>query len=366
MFVPTLLLKKLYTLGSLQNAAPGVQFAVKNRLSDAELIGVRRIAIDGVTVRPEEVTLLLADGRSLAPGEISPESPLAFPLRASLTIQTHEPPLAPGKHEIEIGFDTKPFGKLQFCVDDAIAERVPEGLRIPRDERDDYGEAIIGQRRALLEQVSGVALPHVGRFSFDAHLAQGNCENFIGVAQVPLGLAGPILINGEHAQGEFLVPMATSEGTLIASHNRGSKILNLSGGVKTTVVADAMQRAPVFVFEDARRGREFVDWVQAHLDEIRDQAEATSRIARLLYIDPYVANKFVYLRFNYTTGDGAGQKLSGGRPLRPAAGSSITSRASPTFTSNRTSRPTRRRRRLISCGRAASGSLQRRRSRATC
>jgi hydroxymethylglutaryl-CoA reductase (NADPH) len=131
------------------------------------------------------------------------------------------------------------------------------------------------------------------------------------VAQVPLGFAGPLTIKGEHAQGEFIIPMATAEGTLVASYNRGMKILNLSGGVEVTVIGDAMQRAPVFVFDDARAARDFVRWVQDHMDQIRDQAEATSSVAKLSYIDPYLAGKFAFLRFNFTTGDAAGQNMVG-------------------------------------------------------
>jgi hydroxymethylglutaryl-CoA reductase (NADPH) len=84
-------------------------------------------------------------------------------------------------------------------------------------------------------------------------MLKGNIENFTGVAQIPLGFAGPLTINGEHAQGEFIVPMATTEGTLVASYNRGMKVLNLSGGVKCTVIGDSMQRAPVFVFDSAAK-----------------------------------------------------------------------------------------------------------------
>ncbi len=105
--------------------------------------------------------------------------------------------------------------------------------------------------------------------------------------------------------------MATTEGTLVASYNRGIKVLNLSGGVKTTVVADAMQRAPVFVFEDAREGRKFVSWVLDNFAKIKEEAEATSSVAKLKDIDAYTSNKFVYLRFNYTTGDAAGQNMVG-------------------------------------------------------
>jgi hydroxymethylglutaryl-CoA reductase (NADPH) len=126
-----------------------------------------------------------------------------------------------------------------------------------------------------------------------------------------LGFAGPLRVNGEHAQGDFLIPLATSEGTLVASYNRGIKLLNLCGGVKCSIVGDAMQRAPVFVFEDARGGREFAKWVQANMDQIRDEAEATSSIAKLQYIDSYLASKFVYLRFNFSTGDAAGQNMVG-------------------------------------------------------
>jgi hydroxymethylglutaryl-CoA reductase (NADPH) len=88
-------------------------------------------------------------------------------------------------------------------------------------------------------------------------------------------------------------------------------VLTLAGGVRTTVVADAMQRAPAFVFQDARAARDFVRWIGANLPEIRREAEATSSVARLIEIDPYVASRFVYLRFNFTTGDAAGQNMVG-------------------------------------------------------
>lgn len=311
MIIPSMLLKKLYTLGSLKNADEGVQFSVKNRLSDAELIGLRNIAINGAPVALDRVSLVLSDGRTLSPDQISASNPIAFPLRATVTIQTPLPALPLGKHEIEIAFETKPFGKLQFKVEDAISEKEPEHLRIPRDANDDYSDDIIHQRQAMIEQISGVKLNHLWKYSFDPHVTKGNCEHFTGVAQVPLGLAGPMRINGEQAQGDFLIPLATSEGTLVASYNRGIKIMNLSGGVKATVVGDAMQRAPVFVFADARAGRDFVKWVQENFDKIKEEAEATSHVAKLDYIDPYLSNKFAYLRFNYTTGDAAGQNMVG-------------------------------------------------------
>jgi hydroxymethylglutaryl-CoA reductase (NADPH) len=311
MKIPSLLLKKLYTLRSLKNTGAGAQFAMKNRLGDAELVGVRGIAIDGKTVALDRVRLDLADGRALAPSEVTAAHPIPFPLSSIVTVQTGEPELTAGKHAIDLAFEARPFGALEFTVEDSISDDGTPALRIPRDETDDYDATIIHRRQALIEQVSGVKPRHIYQYSFDPHSAKGNCENFTGVAQVPIGFAGPLEIHGEYADGDVLIPLATSEGTLVASYNRGMKILKMCGGVQATVLADVMQRAPVFVFRDARACRDFIRWVDENLALIREQAEATSSVAKLQYIDPYVANKFVYLRFNFTTGDAAGQNMVG-------------------------------------------------------
>ena len=258
----------------------------------------------------DHVTLDLGDGVLLTPAEIV-DSPLEFPLRQELDIIAHTAPLPLGKHKIELHFDTKPFGKLKLKVDGAISEKKPQRTKIPRSRTDDYGEEIIRERQEFVEEFTGTEFEHVPHYSFDPHALQGNIENFSGVAQIPLGFAGPITIHGEHAEGDFIVPLATTEGTLVASYSRGMKILNLSGGVTVSVVADAMQRAPVFVFDNAREAREFVAWIDMNLDDIRDQAEATSSVAKLGYIDSYLASKFAYLRFNFTTGDAAGQNMVG-------------------------------------------------------
>jgi len=309
--IPKIFLKKLYTQGSLANAGGSVRFALKNRLKDAEVTGFGSLAIDGQRVPPEGVRLVLGDGRMVIPSEVSGTHPLPFPLRSVVTVRTGVPELPAGKHELEIAFETRPFGKIQFKVEDAIGEPRKAALRIPRDEADDYNAEIIRRRQAFVEQARGVKLRHLTHYSFDPHTCRGNCENLTGVAQVPVGFAGPLLVNGEHAQGEFLIPLATTEGTLVASYNRGVKALTACGGVKVTVSADAMQRAPVFVLADARAARDFVAWVEAHVPEIRHEAEATSSIAKLHHIEPYLAAKFAYLRFSFTTGDAAGQNMVG-------------------------------------------------------
>jgi hydroxymethylglutaryl-CoA reductase (NADPH) len=311
MLIPSLLLKKLYTLGSLKNTSDGVAFSIKNRLSDAELLALRNIAIDGQDIPMNAITLSMADGRSLRPENISPSEPLTFSLRTVVDIRAAIPALPDGKHTLQIGFDSRPFGKLQFSVEDATSEVEQEQVRIPRDANDDYSEAIIKERQAFVEQYSGKKLEHITQYSFDAHQAKGNIEHFTGVAQVPIGFAGPIKINGENAKGEFIIPLATAEGTLVASYNRGIKVMNMCGGVKCTVTDDAMQRAPVFAFDDARGARDFVQWICDNFDKIKEEAEATSKVAKLKYIDPFLSNKFAYLRFNFYTGDAAGQNMVG-------------------------------------------------------
>jgi|TARA_B110000902_G_scaffold11132_1_gene13377 hydroxymethylglutaryl-CoA reductase (NADPH) len=183
--------------------------------------------------------------------------------------------------------------------------------RIPRDNDNDYSEVMAQTRRDFTAQKTAAKLDHIGHYSIDPATTAGNIENFIGVAQVPLGLIGPLLVNGEHAQGEFYVPMATSEGTLIASYNRGARLLRESGGVKVTVVDDAMQRAPVFIFNDAREAREFGVWVEQNFEEIAAQAETTTSSGKLRNIEQYAAARMRYLRFNFTTGDAAGQNMVG-------------------------------------------------------
>ena len=187
----------------------------------------------------------------------------------------------------------------------------PERARIPRDSAQDYSDDMAQKRRAFIKEQTGTELSHVGKYSLDPALLPGNIENFTGVAQVPIGIAGPLRINGEHAQGDFFIPLATTEGTLVASYNRGMRLLGECGGVKTTVVKVAMQRAPVFLFEDAREARDFGLWVQESFARIAEAAQATTSIGKLHEIQQFAAGPNLYLRLNYTTGDAAGQNMTG-------------------------------------------------------
>jgi hydroxymethylglutaryl-CoA reductase (NADPH) len=181
---------------------------------------------------------------------------------------------------------------------------------IPRCREDDYSGDIMEQRQAFIEARTGTRLQHTKHYSFDPASMSGNIENLFGVAQIPIGLAGPLKIDGEHARGEFYVPMATLEGTMLASYNRGMKLIGECGGVTTTVCGEAMQRAPVFVFRSAREARDFGHWLTDNFPAIKQRAEQTTSFGKLTDIDHYLAHNFVWTRFNYTTGDAAGQNMT--------------------------------------------------------
>jgi hydroxymethylglutaryl-CoA reductase (NADPH) len=310
-FFPKKVLNKLYNHTSLKNADGGVRFSVKNRLSPSVLLEVTCMAIDGRKIPKEDVSISCNQDASIPLDQVNPDKPIDFPLAALLTFHLDIEPLPEGQHDIQVVFNTQPFGQLKLEVSDALntGKRAPGTL--PRDAEDDAGEEIIRSRQAFIKKHTGTDLEHMSQYSFDPHLTRGNIEHFTGVAQVPIGFAGPLLVNGQHAKGDFYVPLATSEGTLVASYNRGMKVLHQSGGVKCAVVGDNMQRAPVFIFEDAATARQFADWLVANMEEIKAVAEATDPFINMKYIDYYLSNKFAYLRFNYKTGDAAGMNMVG-------------------------------------------------------
>lgn len=302
------LLGHLYTVGSLRNLDDGFCFEVKNRVFDARLVAIDHLVVDDETVDLGRVTLRF-DDQELAATGLGDGMP--FPLRAVVGVQVTGTPLDDGDHEIHVEFRSEPFGALELTVHDTVATPRARHDGIPRDRDDDYAPEIIAARQRYLSEFTGTTLEHITKYSFDPHLTKGNIESFVGVAQVPIGLAGPLHIRGEHAQGEFLIPLATTEGTLVASYNRGMKVINESGGAICTVVEDCMQRAPVFIFEDARGARDFKQWIDDHFEQIAAAAEATTSVGKLLYIDTFLASKFAFLRFNFSTGDAAGQNMVG-------------------------------------------------------
>lgn len=278
---------------------------------DATLSGVESVRINDQVIALEEIIIEDSGAEPYSPSSISEGNPIPFPLRKSLKVQVLTAVERQERYQFEIVFKAKPFGKLRLKFIDAPSQEEADTRhsKIPRQEENNYTQAIIEKRLRFAEEHSKTKLHHLRAYSFAAESVKGNCENFIGSAQIPIGLAGPVKINGEFAQGEFLVPLATTEGTLVASYNRGIKILNLCGGVTTTVAEDVMQRAPVFCFDSARSALLFKDWVEDHFVDIQSRAGASSNYAKLVRLESYLSNNFAFLRFNFRTGDAAGQNM---------------------------------------------------------
>lgn len=183
--------------------------------------------------------------------------------------------------------------------------------RIPYDATEDqYDLQSIERRRRWLESVSGFRLEHLQNISFSPRLLAGNIENFIGCAQVPIGLAGPVLVKGHYTDRMIPLPIATTEGALVSSLSRGSHICNMAGGIKTAVIRQTMVRAPVFRFPNLDGALNFVHWVRTNSRHITKIAESNSSVAKLEKLEPFVFGQAVHLRFYYETGDAAGQNMT--------------------------------------------------------
>ncbi|MFK8161068.1 MAG: hydroxymethylglutaryl-CoA reductase [Lewinella sp.] len=138
---------------------------------------------------------------------------------------------------------------------------------------------------------------------------RGNIENFIGMAQVPVGLAGPMLLQGTHARGKFKIPLATTEGALVASYSRGMKAITLSGGAKAEVLDEGVQRAPYFKFEDLASASRFAAWVLANTEAFCQITSKASKYAAFKQVKPIIEGNSVTLVFEFSTGDAAGQNM---------------------------------------------------------
>jgi hydroxymethylglutaryl-CoA reductase (NADPH) len=138
---------------------------------------------------------------------------------------------------------------------------------------------------------------------------QRNVENFIGTVKVPVGLAGPLRVNGLFAQGDYYVPLATTEAALVASYSRGCQLLSEAGGCTAVLLNEGVSRAPGFAFRNFQEAGTFIVWATSQLEEFRRRAEATTRHGKLTDMRVTVEGNHVYLHFEYTTGDASGQNM---------------------------------------------------------
>ncbi|WII07428.1 hydroxymethylglutaryl-CoA reductase (NADPH) [Methanomassiliicoccales archaeon LGM-RCC1] len=165
-------------------------------------------------------------------------------------------------------------------------------------------------RRKAAEEFTGTKLDSISRYGFEPELASKNIENMIGTVQIPLGYAGPVAIHGEYADGEYLIPLATTEGALVASISRGMSVINQSGGIRTAVLADAMTRAPVLKVNGIKHSKEVIAWIDSHKKEIDEAVEGTTSHGKLIDIEPFPNGNSLYLRFSFSTGDAMGMNMA--------------------------------------------------------
>lgn len=138
---------------------------------------------------------------------------------------------------------------------------------------------------------------------------QRNIENFIGTIKMPVGIAGPLRVNGLFAQGDYYIPLATTEAALVASYNRGTQLITQAGGCSAMLLSEGVSRAPGFAFGDVREAGLFVTWTLANIEKLRASAESTTRYGKLVDLRVTVEGNHVYLILEYTTGDAAGQNM---------------------------------------------------------
>ncbi len=180
--------------------------------------------------------------------------------------------------------------------------------RIPRDHR--ISEEMVNKRWTLFPDDAGAReqlldpLTEAGMGVY-----QRNIENFVGTVKVPVGIAGPLRVNGLFAQGDYYVPLATTEAALVASYSRGAQLMTRAGGCTTLLLSEAVTRSPGFAFSNLREVGAFVAWVLPQLDQLKTEAAKTTRHGKLIDMQVTVEGNHVYLRFDFHTGDAAGQNM---------------------------------------------------------
>ena len=179
---------------------------------------------------------------------------------------------------------------------------IPRGFRISREGVRRCWE-ILGLRTESREALADPqTMGQIERY-------KGNIENLIGTVKVPVGLAGPLRVNGLFAQGDYYFPLATTEAALVASYNRGAQLITEAGGCTAMLLNEGISRAPGFAFQDLQESGQFVVWATSQFEEFRRRAERTTRHGKLLDMGVTVEGNRVYLNFEFTTGDASGQNM---------------------------------------------------------
>ena len=198
-------------------------------------------------------------------------------------------------------------------IDDVDSYGLP---RIPF--RGYYDVKRCDERRHWVEKFTSTNLRHVGEWwadegkedSCSTTKLKGNAENVIGLAKIPIGVAGPLLIHGDHVNGHVLCPFATTEGALIASATRGATALSRAGGVMVQVGKQRMLRAPAFMMRSIHETHILWNWLTENFRHLKQQVSLFSQHCVLIELVPFYFGKAIIVQFVYETGDAAGQNMT--------------------------------------------------------
>ena len=369
MKIPSLILRQLYTFGSLENVAEGIRFRLKNRLSDATLLRIGEVKIDGRAVPLEKLTLDLGGGEWIDAAEVAPERTVPFPLRRVVEMRAGGLELEKGKHRLDITFEARPFGRLSFGVEDAISDG--EGRA---------GHGALRQGRRLLagdhrpraasssRRFTGVKLQHLNRPSFDPAADAGQHRELHrrgpgadrlrrAAARQRRARAGRVPDPAGHHRGHA--------GRLVQPRHQGAQPVRRRDAARWWTTACSARRSSSSS-RRARRGTSSsgstTTWTRSATRPRPPRAWPSCSTST-----PTCPTGSPSCASTSRTGDAAGQNMVGRATfaacsLDPRAGR----RRAHASTSSRTWPPTRRRRRSTSCARGASGSPPRPRCRATC
>lgn len=205
---------------------------------------------------------------------------------------------------------TQTSNVLQSMEDEQLVSMVSKGAIRVFDLEDKLQnlERAVRIRRRFIEHSAGVSLNRLPYTQVNYEHIHGRCcENVIGALPVPVGVVGPLLVDGRHHH----VPMATTEGALVASTSRGCKALSLSGGTRTEILRDAMTRAPVLSAPDVRTAVAVKRFIDEQFAVLSDSFNGTSRFARLQQIRVHIAGTKLFVRFECSTGEAMGMNMVG-------------------------------------------------------
>jgi hydroxymethylglutaryl-CoA reductase (NADPH) len=175
--------------------------------------------------------------------------------------------------------------------------------------KDDWSSEGRDARRAFLRE-RGVKIDALSAGdALKPEELRANIEGLVGFAQIPVGVIGPLRVNGVHARGDYYVPLATTEGALVASYQRGAKLISLAGGASALCLVESVLRAPGFSFSSMAEAGMFLAHVVSRFEQLKARVKDTSKHAELVQVDPVISGKEVYIVFHYTTGDAAGQNM---------------------------------------------------------